>query len=122
VKWKFFTVSVVGWLFLCPQACSPDGCGWTKSGFLAQVDQLVAQVDQLDYPVKDERWARFDDQFTNLVDMCYEKYESELTPQEKRHFWAGVARYYYKRFGKAGVRQLKQAGRHLRDLINEMQQ
>ena len=100
--------------------CSPDDCGWTKSGFLDRFDDLMADIDKVDYGVGDERWQRFDERFTNLVDVCYEKYEPELTPKEKRHFWAGMARYYYKRFGKAGLRELKRQSREIESILRDL--
>ena len=104
----------------CGSGCSPDGCGWTKSGFLACFDDLMADIDKVDYGAGDERWQRFDERFTHLVDVCYEKYESELTPREKRHFWAGMARYYYRRFGKAGLRELKRQSREIESILKDL--
>lgn len=87
---------------------------------MASFDDLMSDIDRVDYPIGDERWQRFDDRFTNLVDVCYEKYEPELTPQEKRRFWVGVLRYYYKRFGKAGLRELKKKSQEVESILEDL--
>ncbi len=112
-------------MFVLLQACSAP-CGRSKEAYLKKVDALVEQAGKLELPLDDEAWKKYDEQFDELVNTCYETWEEELTVKEKQHLLAQIATYGYRRAGggkfKEWVRQgLKEAAEGFEALQEELQ-
>ncbi len=86
-------------------SCDLDPCGGDATGFADKADAFFADAKAQDYGATDARWGRYDDRLVELVEVCYEEYDTQLTKEQERRFWRGVSAYYTQRYGKAGARE-----------------
>ena len=54
-----------------------------KSAFLSNYDDLISEIDKANSKDSDENWVSRDKEVKSLLDLCYPKYEKELTLSEK---------------------------------------
>ncbi len=109
------------------QSCGGPACGRNKDAFLEKVDRLVEQVGKLDYPVDDKRWDKYDKQFEELIENCYESWEDELTLAEHTHVATQMITYAYRRSGgkklkgklKEELKKLKGASEEVKESLRE---
>jgi len=93
---KSFSVVVIVAALL--SSCANDPCGNDKDDFLKKFNTLVGKIEAIDYDTKSPKWEGYNDDFTKIVDECYEMHEDDLTRREERAFGKHVALYYVKTF------------------------
>ena len=98
-------LALLGLALLVGTSCGLDPCGGDAAGFADKADAFFAEVKAEDNEATSQAWGRYDDRLVELVETCYPLHEGELTKQQDRRFWRGVAGYYTKRYGKAGARE-----------------
>jgi len=88
-------------------SCSQGpACGNSKEAFLKDYYRLVDEAAAAKLPVSDSRWEKYDERFRAYVEECYDLYEPELRPKERRLFWAKSMKYYAERYGGGVLKEL----------------
>lgn len=97
-------------LFLIVLGCkSPDPC-LDKDTFVRSYDAFIDSVDQKQQ-LSIEEWQDLDRRFNNFMDNCFNKFEPEMSTQEKLDIGQKALTYYYQR-----VRQAIQNEEVLKDI------
>lgn len=89
------------------QSCQVQSCGINKKMFLDRYHAFVEKADGLELEISHEKWEEYDETFEHFVEVCYEKYEDELTEKEKKRFWIGSLKYYATRYGDGLLHELE---------------
>jgi hypothetical protein len=123
---KIFHFSVI--IVLCTGvflSCQVIQCGADKDAFLSKYDQFIERVDRLDLEVSDKGWEKYDRQFKQYIEDCYDQYEKDLSMRERRRFWMKTLKYYATRYGEGMLNELskkdgisERAGRNIEEALN----
>ena len=106
---QFLLVAIAGLALLSSCSQQPT-CGNSKADFLQGYYDLINEATAGKLPMSDEGWKKYDERFRAYVEECYEQYESELSPKERRRFWARSVKYYARRYGTGMVKALEEKG------------
>ncbi len=114
-------------LLLTGSACSGPACGRDKEAFIEKIDHLVEQAGKFDWPTDDKRWEKYDSQFENLIENCYDEWDEELTIGEHTHVATQIITYAYRRGGgkklkgklKKELEKLKGNSEELKETLKE---
>jgi hypothetical protein len=101
---QLIVIAFFSWGFI--SSCQVLQCGADKSAFLTKYDDFVDRVDRLDLEVSDEKWEKYDAQFRQYVEECYDFYEADLSTRERRRFWMKTLKYYATRYGEGMLNHL----------------
>ena len=105
------TLLLVLTLVLLGGCSEPTPCGDSKDDFLKNYYELINEASAANLPVSDKQWSQYDERFRAYVEECYEQHESELSPKERRNFWARSMKYFAQRYGDGAIRELGK-GKH----------
>ncbi|MCO6489382.1 MAG: hypothetical protein J5I98_13240 [Phaeodactylibacter sp.] len=97
------------WVFglaLLAGCSSGSPCGNSKDVFLQNYYSLVDEAAAANLPASDDKWAKYDERFRAFVEECYDQYEPELSPKERRRFWSKSLKYYAQRYGDGAIKEL----------------
>lgn len=78
------------------------GCGLntscvSKDSFISNYEKFSADIKENYEKLSIEDWTSIDEEFTSYVDVCYPKFKSELSLEEKVNFFKNTLSYgYYK--------------------------
>lgn len=101
-RFIFITISL---LFL--NSCSQiNPCGFSKDAFLANYNNLIAEVSQKDKSFSESNWKTYDNRFRTLIEDCYDQWEEDMSFREQRKFWGSSLKYYYNRYGDSLATEL----------------
>ncbi len=114
-------------LLLTSSACSGPACGRDKEAFIEKTDRLVEQAGKLDFPIDDKRWEKYDTEFENLIENCYDEWKDELTIGEHTHVATQIITYAYRRGGgkklkgklKEELGKLKESSEELKEALRD---
>ena len=90
-------------------SCSFSPCGFSKNQFIGNHENLVKAAKKNKKSRSTADWEQKDEAMKRMVEECYETYEKDMSSQEIADFWTGTGAYYYNRFGRGFLRELKQS-------------
>ena len=107
---KPLTIVVIVGLALLSGCSLGTSCGDSKDAFLRSYYDLIDEAAAANLPVSAGQWTSYDERFRAYVEECYEQYEPELSPKERRHFWSKSLKYYAQRYGDGALKELGKKG------------
>ena len=115
---QLLLVAIAGlaWLASCSQQPT---CGNSKAAFLQAYYDLIDEATAVKLPMSADGWEKYDERFRAYVEECYEQYESELSPKERRRFWSRSVKYYARRYGTGMMKELEEKGNKTTTKVKE---
>lgn len=86
--------------------CESYSCGPDAAALITNMEKLIEEAQQKDFPPKSRKWERYDDRFRFYYEECYDRRESEMKGREKRKFAGLVSRYVTIRYGGSFFKNL----------------